>query len=109
VAALLDVAYQTVNRWWQSYLTGGMAALSPGRRGRTKGQHRTLTSAQETEIQTIICDRHPEQYKLKFALWTRQAIMELIEQKFSIRLPIRTAGEYLKRWGYASKSNPQSV
>jgi transposase len=100
VAALLDVACQTVNRWWKSYQAGGMTALKPGQRGRTKGQHRTLTPDQETEIQKIICDRHPEQYKLKFALWTRQAIMELIEQKFSIRLPIRTAGEYLKRWGF---------
>ena len=77
-----------------------MALLKPTRRGRKQGEKRTLSPKQEKEIQTIICDKNPEQYKLKFALWNRQAVMDLIEQKYSIKLPIRTAGEYLKRWGF---------
>lgn len=100
VAVILDIAYQTVNRWWQKYLSEGMSALKPGRRGRRKGENRTLALEQEKEIQALIRDRNPQQLKLKFALWNRQAVMDLIEQKYGIKLPIRTAGEYLKRWGF---------
>ncbi len=100
VAEILEVAYQTVNRWWQKYLSEGISALKPGQRGRREGEYRTLTAQQEKEIQKIILDKYPEQLKLKFALWNRQAVMDLIEQKYDIKLPIRTAGHYLKRWGY---------
>ena len=34
------------------------------------------------------------------ALWTRQAVRELIHRRAGLRLPIRTVGEYLRRWGY---------
>ncbi len=55
--------------------------------------------------------------KLPFALWTRKAVQQLIEQMWSIEMPIRTVGEYLKRWGFtpqrplrkAYKQNPKEV
>ncbi|MCU7892401.1 MAG: winged helix-turn-helix domain-containing protein [Candidatus Thiodiazotropha sp. (ex Ustalcina ferruginea)] len=31
---------------------------------------------------------------------TRKAVMELINQETSIKMPIRTVGNYLKRWGF---------
>jgi len=99
-ATILDIAYQTVNGWWQTYLEKGMVGLKPSLRGRQKGEKRILTPRQEDIIQLLIRDKYPEQLKLVFALWNRQAVMDLIEQKFGIKLPIRTAGEYLKRWGY---------
>jgi hypothetical protein len=37
---------------------------------------------------------------MSFALWTRQAVGELINTRYAIALPIRTLGEYLKRWGF---------
>lgn len=37
---------------------------------------------------------------MEFALWTRVAVMLLVKQEFGIDLPIRTMGEYLKRWGF---------
>jgi hypothetical protein len=33
------------------------------------------------------------------ALWTRQAVAELIRDRFGIELPVRTMGLYLSRWG----------
>jgi hypothetical protein len=33
-------------------------------------------------------------------LWTRPAVGELVWKRYGIRLPVRTLGEYLKRWGY---------
>jgi transposase len=100
VAEILEVGTTAVWRWNKLYQTQGLAGLKLKQRGRQQGQKRTLSPKQEKEIQRMICDKHPEQLKLNFALWNRQAVMDLIEQKFGIKLPIRTAGEYLKRWGY---------
>jgi hypothetical protein len=37
---------------------------------------------------------------MEFALWTRAAVMQLIEREYGLKLPVRTVGEYLKRWGF---------
>jgi transposase len=37
---------------------------------------------------------------MNYALWTRQAVGELIEARYGIRLKVRNVGKYLKRWGY---------
>ena len=45
-------------------------------------------------------EKSPEDYEVPSALWTRQAVAELIEKKLGIKMPIRTVGEYLNRWGF---------
>lgn len=65
----------------------------------------------------MIRDRCPDQLKLPFALWTRIAVQQLIEQLWSVHMPIRTVGDYLKRWGFtpqkplkrAYEQNPKVV
>ena len=42
----------------------------------------------------------PDQLKLPFALWSRRAVQDLVRRRWSIELPIRTVGDYLKRWGF---------
>lgn len=37
---------------------------------------------------------------MPFALWTRAAIGRLIRQRYGVRMPVRTIGHYLKRWGF---------
>jgi transposase len=74
--------------------------LASKKRGIAKGQNRTLTISQEDEIQNLLIDKTPDQFKLVFALWTRQAVQELIKMRLGIDMPIRTVGEYLMRWGY---------
>jgi len=37
---------------------------------------------------------------LEFALWNRQAVSRLIEDRLGTKVPIHTIGEYLKRWGF---------
>lgn len=51
-------------------------------------------------MQKAICDKRPEQLKLDFALWTREAVLVFIRERFGIDLPVRTLGEYFKRWGF---------
>lgn len=82
------------------YEAGGYAALKPTPRGRKSGEGRVLTAKQEAVIQRTICDKRPEQLKMEFALWSRAAVMQIIERQFGVRLAVRTVGDYLKRWGF---------
>lgn len=43
----------------------------------------------------------PDPLKLDFALWTRKAVKELIEQEFGIVIAITTMGDYLRRWVFS--------
>ena len=100
IAAIVGVDRRTVGIWLQRYAAGGAAALQAKPRGRKVGEQRTLTPAQETEIQRLLVDKTPDQLKLTFALWSRQAVRELLRVRFRIAMPIRTVGEYLRRWGF---------
>ena len=75
-------------------------ALAPGRRGRREGEARTLTAEQEAHIQRLICEKRPEQLKMEFALWSRAAVVQLVERECGIKLSVRGMGNYLKRWGF---------
>lgn len=70
------------------------------RGGRPKGSKRALSAKDERRAQELICGKFPDQLHLPFALWTRQAVRELIRVRFGIKLSIRGVGEYLSRWGY---------
>jgi len=59
-----------------------------------------LSAEQEQHIQRAIIDKRPEQLKMDFCLWSRAAVMQLIEQEYGIKLPVRTVGKYLSRWGF---------
>ena len=68
--------------------------------GARTGAQRDLRPEQERALQKLIAEQTPDQLKLAFALWTRRAVCELIEREFAIRMPVRTCGEYLRRWGF---------
>ena len=117
IAAILGVREETVSRWYSRYDRGGQEALPGDRTGRPIGSGRRLTGDQEQAIQQAIETQTPQKLGIASALWTRQAVRELIEQQVGIRLPIRTVGEYLRRWGFtpqkpvrkAYKQDPQAV
>lgn len=103
IGRLLGVHYMTVSKWWDAYEAGGLDALAPRKRGPAVGAHRRLTARQEQAIRRAITDTTPDQLKLPFALWTRAAIVALVERKFGIALPVRTMGHYLARWGFTAQ------
>jgi len=117
IAEAIGVSYCAVSNWCRAYDNGGDKAIKIKKRGRSEGMKRTLTSKQEGKIQKSIRDKRPEQLKMPFALWTRKAVKQLIKLLFDIDMPIRTVGEYLKRWGYtpqkplrrAYEQNPKAV
>jgi len=104
VAALLGVAPETVCRWWTAYAGGGSAALPGNRTGRPVGLGRTLSEDQARHVRLLIDGHSPEDLSIAAALWTRKAVRDLIRKEFAIDMPVRTVGEYLKRWGYTAKA-----
>ncbi len=98
IAAILGVREETVSRWCSRYDRGGQGALPGDRTGRPIGSGRLLNGQQEQSVQQTIETKCPQELAIPSALWTRQAVRELIQQQVGIRLPIRTVGEYLRRW-----------
>ena len=117
ISEITGIHSTTACKWYKSYLDGGKKAIQIKKRGRPKGSCRTLTPEQEKQLQKAMRDQCPDQLKLPCALWTRFAVQQLIKQLWSIDMPIRTVGEYLKRWGFtpqkplrkAYKQNPKAV
>jgi transposase len=117
IAAILGVRQETVSRWCVKYEQGGQQAVPGDRTGRPVGSGRRLDAQQEQAIQALIDSKTPQELGIAQALWTRQAVQELIKQQTDQRLPIRTVGEYLNRWGYppqkpvrkAYKQDPEEV
>jgi transposase len=96
----VGISVGRASKIWQNYLKEGSKAIKLGRRGRRTGEKRTLTVAQEDQVKRAMIDKTPDQLKLPFALWTRNAVKLLIKQRFNLEMPIRTVGEYLKRWRF---------
>jgi transposase len=115
VAKLYGVTRRAVAKWLKSYRDGGVQALTAKSKGRPNGG--SLLPWQAAQIAKTVVDHHPEQLKLPFYLWTREAVAKLIHRKFGIRVSLSTAGRYLKRWGFtpqkpvrrALEQNPQEV
>lgn len=100
VAAGLDVSRRAVNAWWKRYREAGWNALKKRRRGRERGSCTKLTAEQEDEVQQLITDNTPDQLKMKFALWTRDAVRELIRARYGVDYAPQSMSVLLRRWGF---------
>ena len=98
-AAIVGMCENRTSTIWRNYLNGGMKAIKPKKRGRRYGEKRKLTAEQEAAIQNLLIDKTPDQLKLSFALWTREAVHQVILEHCNIDVPLRTVSDYLKRWG----------
>lgn len=96
-ARVFGVTRQTVGKWVGDWEAGGSRALKGKRRGRPPVTR--LAPVQVAQIVRLIVDRCPDQLRLPFALWTREAVGQLIARKFGLSLSVWTVGRYLKRWG----------
>ena len=87
------------------------------RKGKGGGRQRTLSAKQIKFIYNAIASKTPEQFKFKFALWTRRQVQELIKRKYDIELSLPSIGRLLKELGFswqkplykAYEQNPKEV
>src|SRR4030065_2303760 len=98
VAGIFEVPRQTVGLWVKAHRRGGLRSLKGKKRGRPKGG--TLLPWQAAQIVRAITDRTPDQLKLPFYLWTREAVGALTGDRFGIALAVWTVGRYLAQWGF---------
>lgn len=100
IAIFLGVHRNTISQWWWHYQQDGEAALYQQQRGRQEGEGRTLSPVEEATVQQLMQDHFPDELAIDSALWTRRAVQAVITQQCGVEMPIRTVGDYLKRWGY---------
>jgi transposase len=114
-ARIFGVARGTVNRWMGLLERVGPRALKAQRRGRPPvarlAPHQAATTVRH------ILSGCPDQLSLPFALWTREAVQELLSRKFEVQVSVWTVGRYLRAWGLtpqkpvrrAYEQNPTAV
>jgi transposase len=105
-ARVFGVHHNAVNRWIKRYREGGWAGLGEQRRGRRPGEQAALSQHQQQEVMALVRESTPDQLGLPGFLWTRDAVAELIGQRYGLLLARTTVGGYLRGWGF-SPQRPQ--
>jgi len=114
-ARVFGVTRQAVGRWVAAWRDDGAKALKARRRGRPRGSQ--LAQEEAALVRRQVIGRTPDQLALPFFLWTREAVVQLIEAEVGIKLSVWTVGRYLKSWGFtpqkpirrAFEQNPRQV
>ena len=99
VSRLMSVPERTIRRWVALMRSEGVERLEPKRRGRKAGEASALGPRQMKRIETLVVGKMPDQLRLPFYLWTREAVGALIEREYGLTLTPASIGNYLKRWG----------
>ncbi len=97
-AEIFGLSIRSVNRIWATYKITGSRGLQSKKRGVQGGKK--ITGVQAAEVRRLIKEKMPDQLKLPFGLWTREAVQQLIVDKYGIELSRWQVGRYLKSWGY---------
>jgi len=105
-ARVFRVHRNAVNRWIRRYREGGFPGLAEQRHGRRPGDQAALTEYQQQEVIALVRESTPDQLGLAGFLWTRDAVAELLAQRYGVWLARTTVGGYLRGWGF-SPQRPQ--
>ncbi len=95
-ARLFGVSRVAVSGWVKRWRAGGARALKAQPQGRPRGSR--LAPHQAATIVRLILGRCPDQLRLPFALWTREAVQELLARRCGLEVSVWTVGRYLKQW-----------
>lgn len=92
------VSRTAVYNWTKAHRTRGLVALRSKPRGRPSVSR--LAGHQAALAARLITDRCPDQLKMPFALWTREAVRQLLAERFDLKVSVWTVGRYLCHWGF---------
>ena len=96
-ASVFKVSRASVNKWSRLHEEHGSKALAGRKRGRP-AQPRLVAADRARTIRWIV-GKCPDQLRLPFALWTREAVQLLLKNEFGLAVSVWTVGRYLKAWG----------
>ena len=114
-ARVFGLARGTINGWVSRAKRQGLRTLRARRRGRPP-RSRLAPHQAATAVRRILSGC-PDQMSLPFALWTREAVQQLLSRKFGVAVSVWTVGRYLRAWGLtpqkpvrrAYEQNPATV
>lgn len=111
ISEILHVGQSTVERWQRVYGVGqsGKPHVDSRSSGHDQTAMKSLQAEQETMVREWIERHTPAQLLLPYATWTRRAVAAVIRKRLHIDMPIRTVGEYLKRWGFTPQRLAKQV
>jgi transposase len=95
-ARTFGVSRPSIDRWLAIVERGNITSLRSKPRGRPPGTR--LAPHEAATAVRLITDRCPDQLKLPFALWTREAVQQLLAERFGLEVSVWTVGRYLARW-----------
>jgi transposase len=112
---LFGVSRTSIDSWLAKVEDGGLRALKSKPRGRPR--HSRLPGWQAANVVRLIESGCPDQLRLPFALWTREAVRQLLRNRFGLEVSVWTVGRYLGHWGLtpqkplrrAYEQNPEAV
>jgi transposase len=91
------VSRQSVHNWLARVAAEGTRGLRSRKRG---PRHVSRLAPHEAALVVrTITDRCPDQLKLPYALWTREAVQEFMRRRLGVEVSVWTVGRYLRRWG----------
>ena len=103
IASIVGVHLSTMMSWSRRFDIGSAShplEVASAQRGRRFGEGRTLELVDEIGLRETIMSAPPSALGLAYALWSRRAVQEAVKVKFAIDMPIRTVGEYFRRWHF---------
>ncbi len=99
VARTLGMSRSAVYAWLAQARTGGPEAL---RAKPIPGRPRELSAAQVHRVSELLEGSDPRSLGLRFALWTRELVGELISRECKLELSLSSVGRLLGRLGLSS-------
>lgn len=114
-ARVFGVSRTSIDSWLAKVEGGGLRALKSKPRGRPRQSR--LPGWQAANVVRLIEGGCPDQLRLPFALWTREAVRQLLRNRFGLEVSVWTVGRYLAHWGLtpqkplrrAYEQNPHAV
>jgi len=93
---VFGVSRQSIITWQKRLRERGRAGLRSRRRGRPRRSR--LSPIQAAQTVRLITQRCPDQLRLPFALWTREAVQLFLRRRFKVKVSLWTVGRYLRVW-----------
>jgi transposase len=109
VAQIVGISAQTISSYYTQYKKNGNKIFIVKNAGRPKKSGKRLSDEQEQHIVKMLVSTNPSQLQFKFALWTREAVRELILRELDIITPpskyqnIFSRQTPIKQYFYAAK------
>ena len=83
VCQQVNCSYDTLTRWLDSYLTGGLEQLVVAI---THDKPSRLTVEQQQQLKLMLLKERPSDYGIERQLWTGAIIAQVIEQRWEVQL-----------------------